>query len=86
VTGDLGEITADLKGRFEGDILVAGSAQLAQGLLARDLADELHLMVYPVVLGAGKRLFGDHVDLSSLELVEAKQTGAVALLVLRRAA
>jgi dihydrofolate reductase len=86
VTGDLGEIAADLKGRFEGDILVAGSAQLAQGLLARDLVDELHLMVYPVVLGAGKRLFGDHVDLSSLELVDARQTGAVGLLVLSRAA
>jgi dihydrofolate reductase len=84
VKGDLGEIVADLKGRFEGDILVAGSAQLVQGLLARDLVDELHLMVYPLALGGGKRLFADDADTSSLQLVEARQTGAVALLRLTR--
>src|SRR5436190_996022 len=57
--GDLrAEVTA-LKEQFEGDILVAGSIELVQGLLAEDLVDELHLMVFPVVLGAGKRLFAE---------------------------
>ena len=43
-------------------ILVAGSAQLVQGLLENDLVDELRLMVFPVVLGSGKRLFGETAD------------------------
>jgi dihydrofolate reductase len=82
--GDLAEEVGKLKQQFSGDILVAGSAQLVQSLLAHDLVDELHLMVFPVVLGAGKRLFGDGADMTSLKLVETKQTGAVAILTLRR--
>ena len=85
VNGDLGEVVAGLKEQFDGDILVAGSAQLVQALLARDLVDELHLMVYPVVLGEGKRLFAGGADTTSLKLVETRQTGAVALLTLSRA-
>ncbi len=82
VNGDLGEMVASLKAQFDGDILVAGSAQLVQSLLARDLVDELHLMVFPIVLGEGKRLFADGPDTTSLKLVETKQTGSVALLTL----
>src|ERR687895_385655 len=57
--GDLGEAVADLKQRHEGDIVVHGSTQLVQALLEQDLVDELRLMTFPVVLGAGKRLFGE---------------------------
>ncbi len=81
--GDLAEEVGTLMQRFAGDILVAGSARLVQSLLARDLVDELHLMVFPVVLGGGKRLFAE-ADTTSLNLVETKQTGSVAILTLRR--
>ena len=79
------EEVGKLKERFAGDILVAGSAQLVQSLLERDLVDELHLMVFPILLGAGKRLFADGVDTKSFDLVELKQPGDVVTLVLRRA-
>src|SRR6266516_3542784 len=69
---------------LRGDIMVAGSAQLAQSLLARDLVDRLHLMVFPVVLGEGKRLFADGTDMTRWKLVETKQTGEVVILVLER--
>ena len=83
LNGDLAEEVGELKQRFERDILVAGSAQLVQSLLALDLVDELHLMVFPVVLGSGKRLFAN-ADATSLNLVETKQTGSVAILTLTR--
>jgi dihydrofolate reductase/uncharacterized protein YndB with AHSA1/START domain len=59
--GDLTEEVGRLKHRFRGDIVVHGSAQLVQALLHLDLVDELRLMVFPVILGSGKRLF-DHID------------------------
>jgi dihydrofolate reductase len=82
--GDLVEEVGKLKQQFAGDILVAGSAQLVQSLLAHDLIDELHLMVFPIVLGTGKRLFADGGDTTSLKLIETKQTGAVVTLILSR--
>jgi dihydrofolate reductase len=82
--GDLAEEVGKLKQQFDGDIIVAGSAQLVQSLLAADLVDELHLMVFPVALGAGKRLFADGVPPTSLHLAETKQAGDVAILTLRR--
>jgi dihydrofolate reductase len=84
--GDLVEDVERLKEQFSGDILVAGSAQLVQGLLQHDLVDELRLMIFPVALGTGKRLFEDGADLRTFDLVETAQLGAVALLVARRAA
>ena len=78
LTGHLGADVGALKEQFDGDILVAGSAQLVRSLFAHDLVDELHLMVFPVLLGAGKRLFADGAELS-LKLLDARQTGAVAL-------
>jgi len=82
LSGDLGREVGELKQQFAGDILVAGSAQLVRGLLAEGLVDELHLMVFPTVLGAGKRLFADGVGATPLTLVETRQTGAVAILTL----
>ena len=73
--GDLASEVAALKERYERDIVVHGSAQLVQWLIERDLVDELRLMVYPVVLGGGKRLFGETSDKKSFKLVESKAVG-----------
>lgn len=69
--GDLGGAVTALKDRYDGDILVAGSAQLVQSLLELDLVDELRLMVFPVVLGMGTRLFGETSALKPLQLVDS---------------
>ena len=83
LSGDLAEEVAALKERY-GNVLVAGSARLAQGLLAADLVDELRLMVFPIVLGSGKKLFADGADLRRFELVETQTSGDVAMLTLRK--
>jgi dihydrofolate reductase len=62
----------ELKQGSGGDILVGGSRTLAQELIARDLVDELRLMVFPIVLGSGKRLFGESDDATTLKLVDSK--------------
>ena len=85
LTGNVAEEVGKLKAQFSGDVLVAGSAMLVQSLLAENLVDELHLMVFPTLLGAGKRLFSDGVDTTSFDLVETKQTGSVVILTFRRA-
>ncbi len=82
--GDLEDEVGKLNQQFAGDILVAASAQLVQSLLAHDLVDELHLMVFPVVLGTGKRRFVDGAEATSLSLVETMQTGSVTILTLGR--
>jgi len=69
--GDLGAAVSSLKDRYDGDILIAGSAQLVQSLLELDLVDELRLMVFPVVLGKGTRLFGETSTLKALHLVDS---------------
>jgi dihydrofolate reductase len=66
---------AKLKERTEGTILVSGSAQLVQSLFAADLVDGLRLMVFPTILGNGKRLFPDGIDRLKLTLVETKPVG-----------
>jgi len=82
--GDVAEEAAKLKQRIDGDIVVHGSARLAQTLLEHDLVDELRLMVYPVVLGSGKRLFGETSDKKPLQLVDSKVVGdGVTILVFR---
>jgi len=73
--GDLAEEVAKLKQEQDGEIVVHGSATLAQALLEEDLVDELRLMVYPVVLGTGKRLFGETSDKKPLRLVDSKVVG-----------
>jgi len=61
---------------YDGVILVAGSAALVQGLIANDLLDELRLMVFPVTLGGGKRLFADDGRKVPLTLTDARTVGA----------
>jgi dihydrofolate reductase len=73
--GDVAEEVAKLKQQIDGDIVVHGSARLVQTLLEHDLVDELRLMVYPVVLGSGKRLFGDTSDKKPLRLTDSKVVG-----------
>ncbi len=75
ITGDFADEIAKLKERTEGNILVAGSGRLAGALLAADLVDELRLMVFPTVLGRGKRLFPDGIDRLKLRLEESRQVG-----------
>jgi len=85
--GDVADEVAKLKEQQDGDIVVHGSVQLVQALLENDLVDELRLMVFPVVLGSGKRLFGDTSDKKPLQLVDSKIVGdGVAILVYRPAA
>ena len=80
--GDVAEEVAKLKQEQDGDIVVHGSPQLVQTLIEHDLVDELRLMVFPVVLGSGKRLFGETSDKKPLRLVDSKIVGdGVAILV-----
>jgi len=74
---------ASLRERHDGDILVAGSISLVHGLLARDLVDELHLMIFPVVLGSGKRLFEEGAELPFTTL-DVKRSTDVTILTLAR--
>jgi dihydrofolate reductase len=82
LSGDVAEEVAKLKQGQDGDIVVHGSAQLVQTLLEHDLVDELRLMVFPVVLGKGKRLFGETSDKKALRLADSKMVGdGVAILI-----
>ena len=83
IADDVPQQVAALKERFDGDILVNGSVQLVQTLVQNDLVDEWRLMVFPVVLGQGKRLFADGLDRKPLEVVETKPAGEVVILTLR---
>jgi dihydrofolate reductase len=71
-----------LKDQFANDIVVHGSASLVNTLKEDDLVDEYRLMMFPVVLGKGKRLFTDGGDLTKLKLMEAKNVGSDGVLVL----
>jgi dihydrofolate reductase len=74
--GDAPEAVARLRETFDGDLVVHGSARLVQMLLEHDLVDELRLMVFPVVLGSGKRLFADTAEKKTpLSLSESKLVG-----------
>jgi dihydrofolate reductase len=73
--GDLAGEVSKLRDEVDGDIVVHGSAQLVQGLVENGLVDELRLMVFPVVLGAGKRLFGETSDKQRLRLSDSKTVG-----------
>ncbi len=72
---------SELKERTNGTILVAGSAKLVATLLENDLVDELRLMVFPTVLGSGRRLFPDGIDRLKLALTETRTVGPDGVLV-----
>ena len=84
LSGNIVDEVSKLRDKQDGNIVVHGSARLVQTLLENDLVDEVRLMVFPVVLGRGKRLFGDTTDKKRLRLVESKMVGdGVAILVYR---
>jgi dihydrofolate reductase len=86
LNGDVAAEVGKLKQELDGDIVVHGSVRLVQTLLEEDLVDELRLMVFPVVLGAGKRLFGETSDKKPLKLADSKVVGeGVTILVYQRA-
>jgi dihydrofolate reductase len=77
---------AEARDRHDGHLIVHGSGQLVQWLIEQDLVDELRLMVFPVVLGYGKKLFGDTSEMRKLKLAEANTVGdGVLTLVYRKA-
>jgi len=86
LSGDPVEDVSRLKDEFDGTIQVAGSVQLVQELLEARLVDELRLMVFPVLLGEGKRLWGTLPDKETFELVECRSVGeGVAVMILMAA-
>jgi dihydrofolate reductase len=76
ISGDVVEGVAKLKDETDGNILVAGSGTLVQTLLAADLVDELRLMVFPTILGRGRRLFPDGIDRLKLKLADSRTVGS----------
>ena len=84
IADDVPAAVAALRDGEGGDVLVNGSARLVSTLLEHDLIDELRLMVFPIVLGGGKRLFDGGRAPLALELVEARPAGETVILVYRR--
>ena len=83
--GDVVEEVSKLRQRLDGEIVVHGSARLVQTLIECDLVDELRLMIFPVVLGSGKRLFGNTTDKKRLRLADSKTVGdGITLLIFQR--
>jgi dihydrofolate reductase len=70
--GDVVEEVSKLKRELDGEIIVAASIQLVRTLIEQDLVDELRLLVYPVVLGAGARLFGETAEGKPFRLLDAR--------------
>ena len=80
--GDAVEEARKLKESTDGIVQVPGSLRLAQALIEADLVDVLHLMVFPVLLGTGRRLFGDTSERTDWRLVESRPVGPDGVLVL----
>jgi dihydrofolate reductase len=87
ISDDVPDQVAKLKDQYEGDILIAGSAQLIQTLVESDLVDEWRLMVFPEVLGEGKRLFDGGLPRRKLKLTDDRALGpdGIRLLIYERA-
>jgi dihydrofolate reductase len=82
IEGDLAEEVSRLKQQEGKDILIFGSGQLARTLMEHNLIDEYRLMIFPIVVGKGKRLFGETQEMKVLELVSTRQVGPDGVLVL----
>jgi dihydrofolate reductase len=76
LSGDLVSDVSKLKQELHGEIVVPGSHRLAHALLEHDLVDELRLVIFPVVLGAGERLFAETGDSKAMRLLDARTVGA----------
>jgi dihydrofolate reductase len=82
IEGDVAEGVSKLKHQDGKDILIFGSGALVNMLLKHDLIDEYRLMVFPIVVGKGKRLFGDTEEMKAMKLVDTKQVGPDGILIL----
>jgi dihydrofolate reductase len=80
LAGDVVQEVSKLKQELDGEIVVAGSIRLVRTLMENDLVDELRLMIYPIVLGAGERLFGETSDQRPVRLVETRTVDDLAYL------
>jgi dihydrofolate reductase len=80
--GDVVDEVRKLKEQTDGIVQTPGSLRLVQTLIEHDLVDELHLMVFPVLLGTGRRPFGETTDKTDWRLSEAKPVGSDGVLVL----
>ncbi|MFF2941536.1 dihydrofolate reductase family protein [Streptomyces niveus] len=76
LTGDVAEAVVRLKQEGDGEIQVHGSGDLIQTLIAHDLVDEFHVLVFPVLVGSGKRLFGRGTVPAGLKLVDTARSGS----------
>jgi dihydrofolate reductase len=75
VSGDVVKKVSTVKQQVHGDIVVYGSGRLAHTLIEHDLVDELRLMTYPIVVGAGERLFGETSDVKPMRLIDTRTVG-----------
>jgi dihydrofolate reductase len=80
LAGDAAEVVGDLRGRPGGDIVVLGSGDLVQSLMRRDLVDEYLLVIHPLILGAGRRLFADGASFTALRLLDSVRTSSGVLI------
>ena len=80
IKGDIVSEVSKLRQELNGEIVVPGSLQLVRTLMEHDLVDELRLMVYPVLLGAGNRLFGETSDTKSVRLLDTRTVDDLAYL------
>ena len=84
--GDVVDAVRKLRDEFDGVIQVPGSRQLVQDLVENDLVDQVNLMIFPVVLGTGKRVFGEYSDRKTMKLVDSRTVGeGIVVLVYERA-
>jgi dihydrofolate reductase len=86
IRGDVAEEVSKLKQQPGGDILINGSGELVHTLMEHGLIDEYRLMVFPVVLGSGKRLFRDGSHTTALKLVDTKTVGSGVLILIYQSA
>jgi|SRR5215208_586826 dihydrofolate reductase len=81
IEGDVAEVVSTLKQQPGKDILIFGSGDLVNTLMRHDLIDEYRLMIFPIIMGSGQRLFADGIDEMALELLDTETfgTGVVVL-------